>query len=197
MRTIAKHGVRLLVATVTVAALPALTAVTPAHATDECIGTRPPVTATANTATAFTSRSTPPWTGASSSSTGATRITTSTSSAGAAGSRRDPVRGAWRGCVWELVGAEQRVVGHALHVQGAGLLQRVVRLGLHVLERVDVRHGRPGHLGVGPGADGDDGQHVPERTVSCLPLRDLCPGLPLTCISRSARSRINRVYSPR
>lgn len=39
MRSIARHGVRLLVATVTMAAVPALIAVTPAHATDECIGT--------------------------------------------------------------------------------------------------------------------------------------------------------------
>ncbi len=38
MRSIARHGVRLLVASATMAALPALTAVTPAHATDECIG---------------------------------------------------------------------------------------------------------------------------------------------------------------
>lgn len=38
MRSIARHGVRLLVATATMAALPALTAVTPAHATDECNG---------------------------------------------------------------------------------------------------------------------------------------------------------------
>ncbi len=38
MRSIARHGVRLLVATATLAALPALTAVTPAHATDGCTG---------------------------------------------------------------------------------------------------------------------------------------------------------------
>jgi hypothetical protein len=38
MRSIARHGVRLLVATATMAALPALIAVTPAHATDECNG---------------------------------------------------------------------------------------------------------------------------------------------------------------
>ena len=38
MGSIARHGVRLLVATATMAALPALTAVTPAHATDVCHG---------------------------------------------------------------------------------------------------------------------------------------------------------------
>ena len=71
MRSIARHGVRLLVATATMAARPALTAVTPAHATDECLGT------TSNghgpdseSGDCVHGRSTPPWTRASSSPTG-------------------------------------------------------------------------------------------------------------------------------
>ena len=168
---------RLLVATATLAALPALTAVTPAHATDECDGT------TSNGH------------GHDSESGDCVHLEVYTavdesivvvywgnqdydfyqlrwSRPGRDETQR--VR-AWRGCVRELVGAEQRVVGHALHVQGAGLLQRVVRFGLHALERVDIRQGRPEHLGVGPGAGAHDVQHRPERGVSRLPLRDCSP----------------------
>ena len=43
----------------------------------------------------------------------------------------------------QLVGPEQRLVEHVIHVQGAGLLQQLVRFGLHALAGTDVRQARP------------------------------------------------------
>ena len=136
MRSIARHGVRLLVATAAMAALPALTAVTPAHATDVCHG----VTENDH--------------GQDSESGDCVHMEVYTAV------DESIVVVYWGNQDYDFYQLRWSRPGRAetqsvVRGEGdAGLLQRVVRLGLHVLGRRDLRQARPARRDVGPGADG-------------------------------------------